>query len=81
MRISIYPRMVAVPVRVLDEIIYDVMLYSQGNNWAQGYDQGKALCEDIFDIIDREAENGDSIEVNTCSLQSVVATVDTPLFP
>jgi hypothetical protein len=35
-----------------------------GNNWAQGYHQGDKLTEDIFDIIDREAENGDSVEVN-----------------
>jgi hypothetical protein len=35
-----------------------------GNNWAQGYYQGDKLTEDIFDIIDREAENGDSLEVN-----------------
>jgi tubulin gamma len=35
-----------------------------GNNWAQGYHQGDKLTEDIFDIIDREAENGDSLEVN-----------------
>ncbi len=35
-----------------------------GNNWAQGHHQGDKLTEDIFDIIDREAENGDSLEVN-----------------
>lgn len=36
-----------------------------GNNWAQGYHQGDKLTEDIFDIIDREAENGDSLEVSS----------------
>jgi tubulin gamma len=35
-----------------------------GNNWAQGYHQGDKLSEEIFDIIDREAENGDSLEVS-----------------
>ncbi|CAF4298705.1 unnamed protein product [Rotaria sp. Silwood2] len=33
-----------------------------GNNWAQGYHQGDKLSEEIFDIIDREADNGDSLE-------------------
>ena len=36
-----------------------------GNNWAQGYHQGDKLTEDIFDIIDREADNGDSLEVSS----------------
>lgn len=35
-----------------------------GNNWAAGYGRGKSLNEDIFDIIDREAEGSDSLEVN-----------------
>ncbi len=34
-----------------------------GNNWAQGFYQGEKLYEEIFDIIDREADNGDSLEV------------------
>jgi tubulin gamma len=33
-----------------------------GNNWASGYDQGDKLYEDILEIIDREAENSDSLE-------------------
>ncbi|RNA22102.1 tubulin gamma-1 chain, partial [Brachionus plicatilis] len=33
-----------------------------GNNWASGYDQGDRLYEDILEIIDREAENSDSLE-------------------
>ncbi|CAF2495825.1 unnamed protein product [Rotaria sp. Silwood2] len=33
-----------------------------GNNWAQGFYQGEKLYEEIFDIIDREADNGDSVE-------------------
>jgi hypothetical protein len=35
-----------------------------GNNWAQGFYQGEKLYEEIFDIIDREADNGDSLEVS-----------------
>lgn len=33
-----------------------------GNNWAQGYSQGRSLSEDIMDIIDREASDCDSLE-------------------
>ncbi|KAK4531401.1 hypothetical protein CCYA_CCYA08G2258 [Cyanidiococcus yangmingshanensis] len=32
-----------------------------GNNWASGYSQGQALDELLFDMIDREAENADSL--------------------
>lgn len=33
-----------------------------GNNWASGYSQGEKLQEEIFDIIDREADGSDSLE-------------------
>jgi tubulin gamma len=33
-----------------------------GNNWASGYSQGEKLSEEVFDIIDREAEGSDSLE-------------------
>lgn len=33
-----------------------------GNNWASGYSQGERLYEEIFDMIDREAENSESLE-------------------
>lgn len=33
-----------------------------GNNWAVGYSQGERLFEDVFEIIDREAEGSDSLE-------------------
>ncbi|XP_067869809.1 tubulin gamma-1 chain isoform X3 [Heterodontus francisci] len=33
-----------------------------GNNWASGYSQGEKIHEDIFDIIDREADGSDSLE-------------------
>ncbi|XP_065896643.1 tubulin gamma-1 chain isoform X2 [Dysidea avara] len=33
-----------------------------GNNWASGYAQSERLSEEIFDIIDREADGSDSLE-------------------
>ena len=33
-----------------------------GNNWASGFSQGQKLHEDVFDIIDREADGSDSLE-------------------
>lgn len=33
-----------------------------GNNWASGFSQGERLSEEIFDIIDREADGSDSLE-------------------
>merc|ERR1719454_170504 len=33
-----------------------------GNNWACGYSLGGDLHEEVFDIIDREAEGSDSLE-------------------
>uniref|UniRef100_A0A2I3S6S0 Tubulin gamma 1 n=1 Tax=Pan troglodytes TaxID=9598 RepID=A0A2I3S6S0_PANTR len=35
-----------------------------GNNWASGFSQGEKIHEDIFDIIDREADGSDSLEVS-----------------
>lgn len=35
-----------------------------GNNWASGFSQGEKLSEEIFDIIDREADGSDSLEVS-----------------
>jgi hypothetical protein len=38
-----------------------------GNNWAQGYASGERLYEEVMEMIDREAEGSDSLEVNsTC---------------
>lgn len=34
-----------------------------GNNWAQGYSSGEKLYEDIMEMVDREAEGSDSLEV------------------
>ena len=36
-----------------------------GNNWAQGYERGKATEEEVMDIVDREAEGSDSLEVSS----------------
>lgn len=33
-----------------------------GNNWASGYGQAEGLYEEVFDIIDREADGSDSLE-------------------
>ncbi|KAG8184071.1 hypothetical protein JTE90_013705 [Oedothorax gibbosus] len=33
-----------------------------GNNWAVGHSQGEKLHEEVFDIIDREADGSDSLE-------------------
>lgn len=33
-----------------------------GNNWAHGFELGGQVQEDLFDMIEREAENGDSLE-------------------
>ncbi|CAG5128652.1 unnamed protein product [Candidula unifasciata] len=33
-----------------------------GNNWASGYAQAERLYDEIFDIIDREADGSDSLE-------------------
>lgn len=35
-----------------------------GNNWASGYAQGEKLNEEVFDIINREADGSDNLEVN-----------------
>jgi len=33
-----------------------------GNNWASGYSQADAACEDIMEMVDREADGSDSLE-------------------
>merc|ERR1712060_228011 len=33
-----------------------------GNNWAKGYSNGEKAAEEIFDMIDREADGSDSLE-------------------
>lgn len=34
-----------------------------GNNWAAGYAAGETVQEEVFDMIDREADGSDSLEV------------------
>lgn len=36
-----------------------------GNNWAQGYASGERIYEEVMDMVDREAESSDSLEVCT----------------
>ena len=36
-----------------------------GNNWASGFEQGGKISEKIFDMIDREADGSDSLQVRT----------------
>lgn len=71
----IYQRMVEVPVRIFSSIneLYSglILILYLGNNWAQGFYQGEKLYEEIFDIIDREADNGDSVEVNYFLMQCI----------
>lgn len=33
-----------------------------GNNWAVGYQQASSIHEEVFDIIDREADGSDNLE-------------------
>ena len=34
-----------------------------GNNWAAGYSMGESIQDEIMDMIDREADGSDSLEV------------------
>ena len=34
-----------------------------GNNWGAGYAAGETVQEELFDMIDREADGSDSLEV------------------
>lgn len=34
-----------------------------GNNWAAGYAMGEKVQDDVLDMIDREADGSDSLEV------------------
>ena len=44
-----------------------------GNNWAQGYSTGEKLYEDIMEMVDREAEGSDSLEVRNSFPSSLTA--------
>jgi len=43
-----------------------------GNNWAAGYSMGEQVHEEVMDMIDREADGSDSLEV--CRLPSSMAS-------
>jgi tubulin gamma len=44
-----------------------------GNNWAQGYSAGEKVYEELMEMIDREADGSDSLEVSpTVSLMPAV---------
>jgi tubulin gamma len=34
-----------------------------GNNWAFGYSRGESVYEEILEMVDREADGSDSLEV------------------
>lgn len=34
-----------------------------GNNWAQGYTEGERICDELIEMIEREADGSDSLEV------------------
>lgn len=37
-----------------------------GNNWAAGYASAQLVHDDVMDMIDREADGSDSLEVSVC---------------
>lgn len=39
-----------------------------GNNWAQGYSAGEKVYDDLMEMLDREADGSDSLEVSWPSL-------------
>ncbi len=41
-----------------------------GNIWAAGYAAGESVQEEVFDMIDREADGSDSLEVSFWSPRS-----------
>lgn len=42
-----------------------------GNNWAQGYSAGERVYEELMDMIDREADGSDSLEVSDFVLRTL----------
>lgn len=50
-----------------------------GNNWAHGYASGERLYEEVMEMVDREAEGSDSLEVRTTS-GSLRPPTDTSLY-
>lgn len=50
-----------------------------GNNWANGYSSGERCYEEVMEMIDREAEGSDSLEV--CPSVSYGCRILNPLYP
>lgn len=44
------------------------------SQWAKGYAAGERVYEDVMDMIDREAEGSDSLEVRPDSLPATFGT-------
>lgn len=44
-----------------------------GNNWAQGYSAGEKVYEELMDMIDREADGSDSLEVSSAPEDATTA--------
>lgn len=47
------------------------------NNWGDGYQTGETVCEDIMEMIDREADGSDSLEVGSTVGPGVKVVADT----
>jgi hypothetical protein len=43
-----------------------------GNNWAQGYSAGEKVYDDLMEMLDREADGSDSLEVCPTSSAALV---------
>lgn len=47
-----------------------------GNNWAQGYSAGERVYEELMDMIDREADGSDSLEVSEIIMRITILLFD-----
>jgi len=47
-----------------------------GNNWAQGYSAGEKVYDDLMEMLDREADGSDSLEVGCSALASDSKLID-----
>lgn len=47
-----------------------------GNNWAAGYAAGETVQEEVFDMIDREADGSDSLEVRRTLFESIGSSME-----
>ena len=45
-----------------------------GNIWAQGYSAGERIYEEVMEMVDREAEGSDSLEVRTLHFNYPIAS-------